>query len=519
MARLKYIRYYLTLFVLVLVMHAHAQDYVESAMMFNRTTNGGSARIQGLGGAQTALGGDYSAAHVNPAGLGMFNRSEFTLSLGLNSNKTTSTFNDNSKSGDRTVFNIPGISYVHHMPDERDGFLGGAFAFSLTRTNDFNRDLKFSGSNPESSIVDYFIDQANGYTVDQFQDPNDPASQPYSVNRYNDPTGLAYDNYLVVAESEIDPTKSPIVYLTDAGYPLIQQEEIETKGATNQWNISYGANFNDKLFIGAGLGITSLKYRVKKHFFEQFDNPDTIENLTLQENFNIRGTGFNATIGAIARPVNFLQLGISYRTPTVTGITETYNASMSTKWNNFDFFGDGRDILGDNTDDPLRTDEVISEYNLRTPSKLSTGLALLSKYGFFTADVDFTNLGKSKYKSTIDGIEFEGENAAIKALYTATVNYRFGAEYRLDIFRIRGGYGVMANTYRSQFDIDNKITTISGGVGIRKKSFYVDFALVNSRSRSVYYPYTFSDGSGPIVNQKNNFWTGMVTVGFTFESE
>lgn len=508
------------LLVLSLVMQVRAQDYVESALMFNRTTNGGSARIQALGGAQTALGGDYSAAHANPAGLGMFNRSEFTFSLGVNSNKTNSAFGGNKESGSRSVFNIPGISYVHHMPDDRDGFLGGAFAFSLTRTNDFNRQMDFRGRNSNSSIVDYFVGQSNGYTTQQFDDPQSNDFDPnYRVNHWNDPTGLAYYNYLIGPASLLNPDFPDTEYFTYVGYPQVQQEEIQTKGATNQWNISYGANFTDKYFVGAGIGITSLKYRARKGFSEEFDNPETIQNLILNENIDIRGTGFNATIGAIARPVNFLQIGISYRTPTVTGITETYKASMSTRWSNFDYYGDGSEILGDNTDDPIATDEIISEYNLRTPSKLSTGIALLSKYGFFTADVDFTNPGKSKYKSTIDGIGFEGENAVIKALYTETVNYRFGAEYRLDIFRFRAGYGVMSNTFKSQYDLDNKITSLSGGIGIRKKSFYVDFALVNNRSKSIYQPYIFLDGSGPLVNQKHNFWTGMVTVGFTFESE
>ena len=46
---------------------ALAQGYVESALLFSRTRPGGSARIQGAGGAQIALGGDYSSALSNPA--------------------------------------------------------------------------------------------------------------------------------------------------------------------------------------------------------------------------------------------------------------------------------------------------------------------------------------------------------------------------------------------------------------------------------------------------------------------
>ena len=86
--RTQHIRIYLTAIVLFNFAAASAQDYTESALMFARTKPAGSARILGLGGSQTALGGDYSSALSNPAGLGMFNRSEFTFSLGLADNQT-----------------------------------------------------------------------------------------------------------------------------------------------------------------------------------------------------------------------------------------------------------------------------------------------------------------------------------------------------------------------------------------------------------------------------------------------
>jgi len=62
-----------------------AQNFTETALLFSRVKPAGSARIMGMGGVQTSLGGDYSSALSNPAGLGMFNRSEFTISPGFNS--------------------------------------------------------------------------------------------------------------------------------------------------------------------------------------------------------------------------------------------------------------------------------------------------------------------------------------------------------------------------------------------------------------------------------------------------
>ena len=153
-----------------------AQSYAESALLFGRTQPSGSARIQSLGGAQIALGGDYSSALSNPAGLGMFNRSEFTFTPGYTSYNTSALFRTNggepsgnfSKENSSKI-NIPGLSYVHHFPsakprDENTGYVGGAFGISMSRINDFNRSTIYGGSNETSSIVDYFLEQASGPT-------------------------------------------------------------------------------------------------------------------------------------------------------------------------------------------------------------------------------------------------------------------------------------------------------------------------------------------------------------------
>ena len=62
-----------------------------------RINNGGSARVLGLGGAQTAIGGDISSASTNPAGLGFFNRSEFSFSTQFNGVNKSTNFTDRSR--------------------------------------------------------------------------------------------------------------------------------------------------------------------------------------------------------------------------------------------------------------------------------------------------------------------------------------------------------------------------------------------------------------------------------------
>ena len=59
-----------------------SQSFLDNALLFSQTSPGGSARIQAIGGTQISLGGDYSSALSNPAGLGMYNRTEITFSPG-----------------------------------------------------------------------------------------------------------------------------------------------------------------------------------------------------------------------------------------------------------------------------------------------------------------------------------------------------------------------------------------------------------------------------------------------------
>ncbi|MEX2234172.1 MAG: hypothetical protein WD824_18555 [Cyclobacteriaceae bacterium] len=502
---MQHIRIYLTAIVLLNFAPANSQDYTESALIFSRNQPGGSARIQGLGGSQTALGGDYSSALSNPAGLGMFNRSEFTFSVGLSDHQTSANYLGTHTDDNRAVFNIPGISYVWNISKQNDdSFYGGSLGISFSRVNDFNSSTLYRGDNEDNSIIDYFIEQANGETTAQF---------PLSPNSTT-PTHLAYDSYLIGPRSILDPPGPNDEYFTDASYPF-QQEEILVKGAANQWSISYGGNLKDKFFFGGGIGVTSLRYVSKKIFTETFDE-DPVEGLQLVENLSIRGTGFNATFGAIVRPVNFVQLGISYSTPTFYALSETYDASMTSQWNNFDYYGDGTTILNDNSDNPEETEMVVSEYNFTAPMKLRGGIAFISKYGFITGDFELVDPGKAKYRSRDTMISFGDDNESIKTVYQSVLNYRIGAEFRQDIFRVRAGYGVQSNTFRESFDLDNTITSISGGVGVRTKTFSVDLAVVHSAVKSYrYQPYSFSDGSGPIVDLKNKSLIGIITVGFS----
>src|ERR1051325_9324117 len=101
-------------------MCAKAQSYADEALIFSRINSTGSARIQSMGGAQVALGGDYSTAYSNPAGLGFYNKSEATFSFGQNFYKSSADYFGATSKDSRGNFNVPGFSVVLHS-EKNDG--------------------------------------------------------------------------------------------------------------------------------------------------------------------------------------------------------------------------------------------------------------------------------------------------------------------------------------------------------------------------------------------------------------
>lgn len=522
------------LFILSPLLPVMGQSFSGNALLFSRTKPAGSARIQALGGTQTSLGGDFSSAASNPAGLGFYTKSEFTLGVGVAGEDVSTNYFGTTSVNQNSKFNIPSLSLVLNYGNDRtDGFLGGSFAITFTRINDLNNSYTYRGNNSESSIIDFFIDDAN------FRAPDDPTYLEKENDGFYSLSGLAFSNYLIDAVYDSSgnflhrygSVLSP--YPPDSAGTEIrtvnQMEVFKRSGRQYQWSFAYGANFNDKLYLGASLGLTTLRYSLDLNFQEsnfrysglpESEDYHPLNSHSTNESIDIEGSGANFTIGLIYKPVSFVQLGASLVTPTWYSLTDTYTANMSSEWDNFPH----HEV---DPDDPLNHVDArfdfptISEYTLRTPLKTSVGATFISKFGFITADVEFVNYGSSKYKdNTGSTASYDSDNESIKGTYRSVANYRVGAEYRHKIYRLRAGYNLMADPYRDPYrtnsGVDRKIQSISGGAGIRIKNFFTDLAVVSSKTENVRVPYSAPDLPEPRATQQVKNMNYLVTLGFTF---
>ena len=110
-----------------------ATGFFLDADLIARRHFGGSARMMGMAGAQTALGGDLSSVYVNPAGIGIYRSSDFGMTAGIQLNATTTNFNSNN--------------YKNQTSDNNDNFHLGNIGIVLAQSDDseFGGDWKSEG--------------------------------------------------------------------------------------------------------------------------------------------------------------------------------------------------------------------------------------------------------------------------------------------------------------------------------------------------------------------------------------
>lgn len=467
--------------------------YYQDALRFSQLRSTGSARVSAIGGTQNSLGGDISNIHGNPAGLGFFRRSEFSISPSYTDWRTTGTYNNVQEFNDipTTNFALPNLSLVISNPRDplaAGRFRGGSFGISVNRLANFNSEFAFAGITP-TSITEFFAADAFGVSEN-------------ALAIENSLTGLAYSTALI---APVRPGTTEYVPFNQTEAPDMY-EEVTTRGGINQVTFAYGGNFDNRLFLGASLGIASINFEQYKTFTEDYETTDLI-GFDINENLFVNGTGVNLNIGAIYKPVDYINLGLSFQTPTWYRLNEEYDGEIIAAFENPNEVFDAR------------TDILISTYNINTPMRINAGVTyFVGKNGFISADIDYVDYTAARVNSR--DFNPRPDNDVINQIYTRTLNYRLGGELRYDIFRFRAGYGYYGDPFRNDFDDPSRHTTqITGGVGVRLANFYVDAAYMNTSFDQFYRGYSLMQGGrdiGPVADISNRLNTGMITVGFNF---
>jgi len=514
-------------------------SFANEAVLFSQTGQSGTARFIGLGNANTALGGDIANISGNPAGLGFYNRSAWSISpvirigdfnsnykvlSGINRNGnndiTGFSFSNNVQNNLGLNIQIPNAGVVfHNRFDDGSDWVSGSFGVGYNQQSSFYNVKNYAG---EVGLVENLYNDFVEFSLQPFLDDNgdfrvynsiDDINPDFDSNPYSDlaeRTGVLdivelTDGGYIVDRYDYDPDNDG--YLTTASR---QTESIETSGGLTTLDLSYGANYKDRLYLGGSLNINFLSYGQERTFRETPDNA-LLNYLEIRDNRTLSGAGAGVTIGAIYKPINLVNIGVSYTTPSFLVIEEIQRITMITR-------GSGIDGVGEF--------EIVNEvpsYSFVIPQKLNVGASFfISKYGFVTADVEYIDYENARYSSNQGA--FGGANPEVGNELKSTYNFKFGAEARLGLMRLRAGYNYLDNPYNqlvlSEGESFNQgSSVVSAGLGIKKKDFFMDVTYsLSDQNNATFKPYSFGDviPAPGLVESSTKMNSIRVTIGKTF---
>ncbi len=105
----------------------------------------------------------------------------------------------------------------------------------------------------------------------------------------------------------------------------------------------------------------------------------------------------------------------------------------------------------------------------------------------------------------------DANNEDIRNFATSTINYRAGAEYRFDMFRVRAGAAFYGDPMKDS-ELDRAMVQYSAGIGVRLPNMYVDLGLIQNTYNSFYSSYP----GASLASIDNKQLTGLLTLGFNF---
>jgi hypothetical protein len=489
LVRVKNYMRFLCKFFLITVYSFHlsvnAQNDLD-ALRISQSGVGGSNRFRAMGGAFGAIGADVSCLNYNPAGIGIYRKGDANFSFGLKFSNNGTTHYDNTVLTSRANMLFGNFGIAGSWQSKKNELERHSLGFSSSQLQNFTGDYAFIGKN-RKSIANDMLSQTKGKTTSQFN----------SVYE-----GLGYNAYLLDTTSA---AFGPFYSFVDPNKMIDQAKEVTIKGRMNEMAFGYTYAYDDKIYIGASLGIPTLRYTYSSVHTESdgkdsmrvgissgttytttYSNippsafyPDLLgfKSLAYTETFSTEGTGYNLKIGGLFRANDYFRFGAYVHTPTIFSFTDKYSYDMVVYWDS-----------GKSTDAIYPDKEGIFDYTLTTPFKYGASTAFVYKK-LFVFGVDYEGINYSQAQLGSDNpSDFSGVNLVIKNKYKAAHNFRFGGELNIKPVILRAGYAMYGSPFGGVFGDKFTRNIYSFGLGVRTKSpLYYDFTWTQQRSNEDFY--------------------------------
>ncbi|MDE5874927.1 MAG: outer membrane protein transport protein, partial [Muribaculaceae bacterium] len=433
------------------------------------------------------------------------------------------------------------------------------FGFTYNKGASFNR--QYAGTiGLQNSLSNYIAGVANSsgpnggplYVGDLTPTQDNPNFNPYFPNDGYEGAPwlpiLGYSGYLITPSGEGEDTQWFGQWgegTSGMGNFLVQE-----KGSLDEFNIAIGGNLANVVYWGMNFDIINFNYTQNAFWGEQLtnayvptDNDQTVRtsaDWTMQNYYNVSGSGFKYEIGVIFKPIQEFRLGLAFHTPTWYNMTETFGANI-----NYNYGGTQTGTVYTNTD-PRTNDHRLATNDMcfRSPMKfIASAAGVIGNSFIISLDYEWTPYSKMKFSqagsygsgsswdyddyyypwwygsspsmpqapatrsSFQDYDSFYYTNEDIKTYYQATNTIRIGAEYRITPnFSVRAGYSHVSSPVKQEvrdnkefiytsgtmpnYRLDNQTNYVTCGAGYRGNHFYVDLAYVYKNMQSEYHAFS-----------------------------
>ena len=422
----------------------------------------GTANYISRSGAIGAVGGDVMSSHFNPAGLGLYKKSELTFSSGINFNFTDANIEGLSLSDDRTGFNYGNFALVGTIKAESTGLKYVQLSFGINRLKNFNSRKTMMRNSVSSSFVNDVVLDAIVRTQD------------------------AENDFIRAGVVDLDSN-----YILSSIYEsgtFSQLKTIKETGYINEFSFSFSGNVDDWFYFGTTFGMPCAYYKSVSSFSEErFDAAGESNGYyTYNEIQELSTVGVNFKAGVIVKPINMLRFGLAIHTPTYYAVEDNYCSEV--KYNSY-----------------AGSVAPTYEYAIQSPFRFLGSMALVlgnnssAIGGTISADYEFADYSNMKYRFDND-LLYENElNTVVEDLFRAAHTLRVGGELKLGMIALRCGYSFMSNPYNEPNDAT--MNTMSAGFGYKTKHYVFDLGYANIRTNG---NYQFYDGAIASLEKSNH---------------
>jgi len=559
----------------VVCISAAAQSWDEALYLVENEYSG-TARGVAMGNALTAIGGDIGSVVFNPAGSAVAAYTQFSITPGLTLavSNASGSFAENYREGTYTPrgfgdhinssyarMKMPNLGFVIHLDTgRRSGWKSTSFGFVVNSTGNYTQRFNASGENELTSYAASLASSATGYSAsalsggDWFSE-----NTPEWVDRVGYMSGMfnglpdVANGYIALSEVRSSTTGDCFIPA-----PLKQNYGVQRTGYKADIILNFAANYADRLYLGANLGITTLNYGMAEYWQEGPANADefapisytdgtsaTFQQLRMKRSYKLRGSGVYLKVGALWRPVAGLRIGAAIQTPTFLDMVSRNAFS-------------GEVSLGGKSTSPYNSPEDEWGYALVNPFRYNFGLAYsIGNFAVVSADYELVNYRRMRYTTASN--DFGGipaymsdANLDIKDVLGCSHQVRAGVEVKpTPALALRAGFNYATGAQRNFIDYyldqnDNvqveltaldsqqrraqSRTSVSVGAGYSFGSFFLDAAF---RARFVpkeyitpyvYYAFDTSytdkyvdwDVEVPEIMVQSHLFDAMLTLGWRF---